>query len=161
MIKSNNNDTSSMITSKIIDVVSKITVVVSKTTIVVSQTAIVVSTSSTNSEVISFRFDLRFKYRNDLIYFTAENDRERFCISISLKQKIFQLVHDQTHHDEFHKTYDRIVFFVYIYQLSKRFRTYIAHCSNCQLNQIKRYFIYDELTSIMTSSISFYTINMN
>ena len=152
MIKSNNNDSS---------LASKTIVALKTTIVVVSKTTIIVSSISSTSEVINFRSDLRFKYRNDLIYFTAENDRERFCISASLKQKIFQLIHDQTHHENFHRTYDRIAFFVYIHQLFKRLRTYIAHCSNCQLNQIKRHFIYDELTSIITSSISFHIVSMN
>ena len=175
MIKSNDSDMSSAFVSKTIINFSKTTivvlktvvvalktiVVVSKITIVILKTIVVASSVSSINEIINSRFDLRFKYRNDLIYFIAENDRERFCISISLKQKIFQLIHDQTHHEDFHRTYDRIVFFVYIYQLFKRFRTYIAHCSNCQLNQIKRHFIYDEFTSIITSSIFFYTVSMN
>ena len=123
IIKSNSDDTSSIIASKTIVVASKqafvvtlkTTNVTSKTAIVASQTTTVVSTSSTDSEAINFRFDLRFKYRNDLIYFIVEDSRERFCISTSLKQKVFQLAHDQTHYNEFHKTYDRIVFlFIFI-----------------------------------------------
>ena len=119
------------------------------------------STSKINDETFNFRFDLRFKYKNDLIYFAIENEREWFCISTALKQKIFQLIHDQIHHDDFHRTYDRITFFVYIHQLSKRFRAYINHCSKCQLNQIKRHLIYDELSFIIISIIFFHIIVMN
>ena len=131
IIKSNNDNTSSIVVlkqtfvviskqafvviSKLTNVVSKITNVVSKITNVVSKTTIVVSASLTNNKTINFRFNLRFKYRNDLIYFIIKNNHERFCISTSLKQKIFQFVYNQTHYNEFYKTYDRIVFFVYIY----------------------------------------------
>ena len=89
MIKSNDNDMSSAFASKTIINFLKTVVVALKTTIVTSKTIIVVSSISSVNKVINFRFDLRFKYRNDLIYFIAENDRERFCISVSLKQKIF------------------------------------------------------------------------
>ena len=129
MIKSNDNDMSSTFISETAIVASTISsinevinfsesaVVASKSTIVASKSAVVVSKQtafisifSTNNEITNFRFDLRFKYRNDLIYFTAENDRERFCISASLKQKVFQLIHDQTHHEDFHRIYDRICY---------------------------------------------------
>ena len=97
MIKSNSDDTSSIIVSKqtfvvisqSANVVSKITDVASKTAVVASQTTIVASTSLANNKAINFRFNLRFKYRNNLIYFTIKNSRERFCISTSLKQKFF------------------------------------------------------------------------
>ena len=73
MIKSNSNDTSSIVFSKTVNDAL---------------------TSSVDNETINFRFNLRFKYRNDLIYFTTENNRERFCLSTSLKQKVFQLIYD-------------------------------------------------------------------
>ena len=46
------------------------------------------------SKAVNSRFELRFKYRNSLIYFIAENGRERLYISAALKQKIFQLVYN-------------------------------------------------------------------
>ena len=94
IIKLNNDDTSLIVALKqtfvVISkqtfvIVSKITNVVLKTAIVVSQTLIVVLTSLTNNKTINFRFDLRFKYRNDLIYFIIKDNRECFCISTSLK----------------------------------------------------------------------------
>ena len=47
------------------------------------------TTSKTINEIVNFRFNLRFKYRNDLIYYVFENERERFCVSTFMKQKIF------------------------------------------------------------------------
>ena len=129
--------------------------------IIVSVIVSIKTTSKTISEIVNFRFNLRFKYRNDLIYYVFENERERFCVSTSLKQKMFQLIHDQTHHDDFHKIYDRIISSIYIHQLIKRLRIYIVHCSKCQLNQTKRHFIYEKFTSLITFIILFHTIFIN
>ena len=109
----------------------------------------------------NIRSELRFKYRQKFVYYMFDDERERLCVSTFMKQKMFQLTHDQIHHDDFHKIYDRIASFVYIRQLSQRLRNYIAHCSKCQLNQIKRHSIYDELTFIVSSIISFHIIIMN
>ena len=114
-----------------------------------------------NNETTSSKFDLRFKFWQNLIYFVIDDERERLCVLISLKQKMFQLVHDQTHHDNFYRIYDKIISSIYIRQLSQRFRTYINHCFDCQFNQIKRYFIYEKLTSIIISNISFYIVIIN
>ena len=71
------------------------------------------------------------------------------------------MIHDFTHHDDFHLIYNKIASLVYICHLFKHFRTYIAHSSNYQFNQIKRHFIYGELTSMITSAIFFHIITMN
>ena len=70
-------------------------------------------------------------------------------------------MHDFIHHDNFHCIYDKIVLSIYIRHLFKHFRIYTAHCSNCQLNEIKKYFTYDKLTPIGTLIIFFYIITMN
>ena len=46
------------------------------------------------NEIVNNRFELRFKYRNNLIYFIIKNNYEQLYILIVLKQKIFQLTHD-------------------------------------------------------------------
>ena len=78
-----------------------------------------------------------------------------------MKIEIFRQVHNFTHHDDFMRTYDRLRNFIYVHSMIKHFKTYIIYCSNCQINQIKRHFIYDELTLIMLSTILFHTITMN
>ena len=117
--------------------------------------------SKADSEITSSRSGLQFKYRNSLIYFTAKNDKKRLCIPTSLKKKVFQLTHDQIYHGDFHKIYDKITLLIYIHQLAKRLRIYIAHCSNCQLNQTKRHSTYNKLTSIITPTILFHTVAIN
>ena len=108
-----------------------------------------------------FKTEIRFKHRNDLIYYIIEDGRERLCVSNFMKQKVFIMIHDLTHHDDFHRIYDKIAPSIYIRHLFKHFRIYIVHCSNCQLNQIKRHFIYGELIPMITSAISFHIITMN
>ena len=58
--------------------------------------------------------DIRFKLRNDLIYYTFEKNKKRLCISTIIKQKIFRLIHDLNNHDNFYCTYDRIINSIYI-----------------------------------------------
>lgn len=110
----------------------------------------------------STREDLRFKLRDELIYYINElNERERLCISKAMRKKIFQLTHDEQSHEEFHRTYDRLIASMYIRKLSRRLQKYIRYCSECQVNQTKRHSSYEILKSIQSLAISFHTITIN
>ena len=37
---------------------------------------------------------LRFVYRHDLIYYIFDDEKKRLCVSKSLKQEMFKLIHD-------------------------------------------------------------------
>ena len=111
-------------------------------------------------EFFDFR-DVRFRYKNDLLYYISDFDSKRLCIFAVMKTEIFQQVHDFTHHDDFMRTYDRLRNSIYVHSMIKHLKIYIAHCSKCQINQIKRHFVYDELTFIISSAIFFHTIVMN
>ena len=102
--------------------------------------------------------DIRFKLRENLIYYASDENKKRLCVSIAMKQKIFKITHDLSSHDDFHRIYDKIINSMYIKQLTKRLRNYIKHCSKCQLNQIKRHSFYESLQFITTSAISFHTL---
>ena len=78
-----------------------------------------------------------------------------------MKIEVFRQAHDLTHHDDFMRTYDRLRNSIYVHSMIKHFKIYIAHCSECQINQIKRHSTYDELTSIISFAILFHTIVMN
>ena len=105
---------------------------------------------------------IRFKLRDKLIYYTNFNDgRERLCIFNALKREIFELIYDRQHHEEFHRSYDRVINFVYMRHLSKHLRAYINHCSECGFNQIKRHKPYDNMIFIDRSGIPFHIIVMN
>ena len=95
-----------------------------------------------------------------LLFFIVEK-QYKLCISKSIKQKVFKIAHDQTHHNEFHRIYDRLQYLIYIRHLIKRLRIYINHCSECQLNWTKQHSIYEQLNFIVISTISFYFIAMN
>ena len=106
--------------------------------------------------------DIRFRYKNDLLYYTFDLvNSKRLCIFAIMKTEIFRQVHNLTHHDDFMRTYDKLRNSIYVHSMIKHFKIYIIHCSNCQINQIKRHSIYDELTFIMSSTIFFHIITMN
>ena len=106
--------------------------------------------------------NFRFKLRNELIYYTNfDDDRKKLCISNALKREIFELIHDRQHYEKFHKTYNRVINFVYMRYLSKHLRIYINHYLNYELNQIKRYKFYENIILINKSGISFHIIVIN
>ena len=108
-----------------------------------------------------FSRDIRFKLREDLIYYASNENKKRLCVSTAMKQEIFKIAHDLSNHDDFHRIYDRIVNSMYFKQLTKRLRNYIEYCSECQLNQIKRHSFYESLQLIVTSTISFHTLTID
>ena len=159
------------IDNQLIIVITSVTFVISTTFIVeitiIESIAIVFDQISQRNRNSSEAFelfdsrDIRFRYKDDLLYFTFGLNFERLCISEILEIKIFRQTHDFIHHDDFMRIYDRLRHFIYVRFMIKRLKIYIAHCSNCQINQIKRHFIYDELILIMSSTIFFHTIAMN
>ena len=105
---------------------------------------------------------LRFKLREDLLYYTSHDDgRERLCIPEAMDKEIFQLAHDRQSHGGFHRSYDRIVPSIYMRHLQKRLRQYIEHCPICALNQTKRHKPYGSLLPIDRPGIPFHTIAMD
>ena len=125
--------------------------------------AFVVTFANTSLKIyeLSDSREVRFRYRNDLLYYTSDFDSKRLCILAVMKTEIFRQAHDFTHHDDFMRTYDKLRNSIYVHSMIKHFKTYIVHCSKCQINQTKRHFVYDEFTSIVSSAIFFHTIIMN
>ncbi len=81
--------------------------------------------------------------------------------SIVMKKKIFQMIHDDHHHVNFHWSYDCISRSLYVKHLNRRLKTYINHCSECNLNQTKHHRFYESLQLIINSLISHHIIIMN
>jgi len=81
-------------------------------------------------------------------------------ISKALEEEIFKLAH-QSHHVEFHQTYQHIAESLYIIKLLIRLRKFIEHCLNCLLYQTKRHQLYEELQFIKIINVFFHTITMN
>jgi hypothetical protein len=68
------------------------------------------------------------------------------------------MAHDEYDYIDFHRVYDRIRISIYLYKLTKRFRTYIEHYFKYRIHQIFRHKFYGILKSIISPSISFYII---
>ena len=94
---------------------------------------------------------------NEIIYH-IEDDFRRSCFSIFVKREIFRFVHDENHHFEVYRNYDKISSILYISRLFRKIKKYIKHCSICQLTQTKRHKFYDELMSIISTSRFFHII---
>ena len=66
---------------------------------------------------------LRFRYRDDLIYYVNDlnDERKRSCIFKSFIDKIFAFSYNRLNHVDYHKIYDKIVTFFFIRKLLKEF----------------------------------------
>ena len=104
---------------------------------------------------------LRFKLRNDMVYYVSGDGRERLCIPQALEKEVFHMAHDLSNHGGFHRSYDRLSSSVYIRQLSRRLRNYIMHCPDCQVFQTARHSPYGSLNPIVTPAIPFHTLAMD
>ena len=107
------------------------------------------------------RTEINFALKSNEIIYHVDSNARRLCISISMKHEIFQFAHDENQHFDVHRCYERIANILYVSRLFRKIRRYIEHCSICQLTQIKRHRLYDELNSIISSSTSFHIIIMN
>ncbi len=105
------------------------------------------------------QFEIDFCVENDLIYHVK--NKKRLCISFNCEKDVFELAHDQNNHSEHHRIYIKLIDQFYILKLSRKIRTYIKHCSTCELNQTKRHSSYEELILIFNEQISFQIIVMN
>ena len=107
------------------------------------------------------RTGINFALKSNEVIYHVDSNARRLCISVSMKHEIFQLAHDVNQHSDVHRCYERIASTLYVSRLSRKIRRYIEHCSVCQLTQIKRHRLYDELNSIVSFSTSFHIIIMD
>ncbi len=102
---------------------------------------------------------LRFFERDGFLYFEEQNgDKERLCMPRSIEKEVFQIPHDAQHHAGFHRAYSRLVLLIYVRNMSRRLKRYIAYCPDCQLKQIKRHVPYGELMLIESLDKPFVTV---
>ena len=104
------------------------------------------------------RIDVDFELTSDELIYNINTNVRRLCIFVVVKQKIYNLIHDDVVHADIHRCYNRITNILYISRLIKKIRNYVKHCFNCQFNQIKRHRFYDEFMFITLSSQSFHII---
>ena len=105
--------------------------------------------------------DVVFELNDELLYHIIDDNHRRFCISTTCETNIFRITHDENQHVDRHRCYQNITNIMYVSRLFKKFRFYLKHCFNCQLNQIKRHKFYEKLIFIFNSSKSFHIIIMN
>ena len=60
------------------------------------------------------KLDIRFKIRNNMIYYIFGDDRERLYIFYFIKKKIFYITYNLLNYNEFFKIYNRFLRFIYI-----------------------------------------------
>ena len=104
---------------------------------------------------------IEFILNKNRVYFASKNVISRFCISWFMKKKIFATTHDENHYCDFRRVYVRILKFLYIKHLVKKFKKYIKYCKKCIENQIVKHALYDKLHSIKSIALSFYIIIIN
>ncbi len=104
--------------------------------------------------------EVYFDIKDDLLYHIDQNMKSRLMISKALEREIFELTH-QSHHVDFHQTYQHVTEFLYVRKLSIRLRRFIEHCSDCLLYQTRRHQSYEELQLIRIMNVSFHIITMN
>ena len=118
------------------------------------------------SKIVQNEIKIIFRKKNDLFYF--ENDHitnhvfqfRCLCLSQTVLKKIFQIVHN-SFHLKFHKFYEFFFSVYYIREFTFNLKTFIKHCFECQINQIRRHKFHDSLQSIDSFSIFFHTVVMN
>ena len=104
---------------------------------------------------ISFVRDQKLIFRKEIedFFFISR----RMCISSSIIKDVLSITYDYEHQN-FDRTYKKIVSSWYIRNLTKHFKAYFKHCLQCKINQIKRHKSYESLQSILSSSIFFHTL---
>jgi hypothetical protein len=113
---------------------------------------------------INLSFELN---KDDLIYRTNHvaiehvYESKRLCIFVNIISDILKMIHFHNHHFEFVKCYDIIFVSWYIHELSKHFKEYLRHCSNCQIFQTRRHKFYDSLQSVLISNVLFHIITID
>ena len=89
------------------------------------------------SNLVYLTFEIDFQLIDDLLYH-VKKDYLKLYISKNCILDVLKLIHDDKVYVDHHRVYVRLTF-VYIRKFFKKLTIYIRHCSNCQLNQTKRY----------------------
>ena len=106
------------------------------------------------------------KVNDDLIYRQEINNNvnflilSRMCISAFFVNDILHIIHNESHF-EFDRTYEKIICSWYFRDLTDRFRHFLKHCSKCNVNRTKKHKFFDNLQSILFSSIFFHTLKID
>ena len=103
---------------------------------------------------------IQFSKDQGLLYH-VQDAQKRLCIPQALYQEIFQMAHDDHSHSGFHRTYERIARYLYLWRCAHFLRQYIKHCLDCQKNQTTRHKPYGSLKPITSPSHPFHTVTLD
>ena len=101
---------------------------------------------------------LPFKMKRQLLYFDDVELGHRLVIPQSLEKEIFAAAHDQNGHLGYGRTHERLSSHFYIFDMSKKLKTYLAHCPDCSSRRTPRHRPYGSLQPILTPSRPFHTL---
>ena len=80
-----------------------------------------------DTKFISKKFKTKINFAintNNIIYYVDINSR-RSCIFITMKSKIFRLIHDTNQYSKIHRCYNKIINILYIFRFFKKIKKYI------------------------------------
>ena len=105
--------------------------------------------------------DMNFIFKKNRLYYVSSKKILRFCISWNMKKNVFQIIHDQNHHCEFHRMYVRAIDAVYIKHFAIWFKRYIWYCKQCLKKQTTKHVLYEQLILIKIMTLFFHTITID
>ena len=111
---------------------------------------------------------LFFIIENKLLYKKKISDEStsfilrKMCVSQFMIKDVFAMTHHEfNEHIEFDRIYERLTNSWYIRDLSKQLINYFKHCFECQINRIRKHKFYENLQSILSSSILFHILTID
>jgi hypothetical protein len=105
---------------------------------------------------------IKFKLANGLVYFYSDiSGRERLCIPLSVEKDVFEICYDNHFHVGFYRALDHLNNLFYVRQAAKRLRTYIKHCTPCNLNQTTRHKLYGALNPVPQTARLFEIVSLD
>ena len=105
--------------------------------------------------------EIEFVLKDRRIYYVSKKLIFRLCVFWNLKKKIFNMIHDDQHHCDFHRVYAKISSSLYIRHLFKKLRRYIKHCKTCMKKQIIKHASYEKLNFIKILALLFHIITID
>ena len=110
-----------------------------------------------NNIHFSFEKVNEFIYRKELCDETSFLVLKKLCVLNSMIDEILEMIYNEKPFD-FDRTYERIVCSWYIRDLTDCFKKYLKNCFKCNINCTRRHKFFDNLQSILSSSILFHIL---
>ncbi|KAI6250652.1 hypothetical protein HI914_00196 [Erysiphe necator] len=117
----------------------------------------------TNAELGENDAHLPFEIKNNILYAKPDSVHQncRPVIPKPLEGDIFKKAHDNLGHIGFDRIHEQIANNFYLFNLSKRLRTYLWHCPECKLYYTPRHQSFGSLQPIFTPPVLFHTISID